>query len=133
MTRDGDLRTIFRRKLPQFDWCSLESPLTGRGIPDSNYCHDGCEGFVEFKKTEGWAVQLRSEQVGWIMRRWRHGGRVWVAVRRKSAELWLVPGDRSIQLKCHGLKAVPAEHWDGGPGAWDWERVAYLLAPPRVA
>jgi hypothetical protein len=131
--RDGDLRAIFRRKLPHFDWTSVESGGTGRGIPDSEYCHEGATGWVEFKQTDGWAVKIRAEQVGWIMRRWRHGGRVWVAVRRRSDELWVVPGDAAVQLKGHGLRAVPSEHWSGGPGSWDWERVAYLLAPPRAA
>ena len=83
-------------------------------------------------QTQGWAVRLRSEQCGWIMRRWRHGGRVWVAVRRKASELWLIPGDRAVQLKAEGLRAVPSEMWSGGPGAWDWARIAHLLAPARI-
>lgn len=132
MARDGDLRAIFRCNLPAFDWQAIESPLTARGIPDANYCFNGREGWIEAKSTSGWAVGLRPEQCGWILRRCRHGGKVWIAVRRKDDELWLVPGDRAAQLKAEGLKDLVSEHWKNGPSRWDWDRIAYLLAPPRV-
>jgi len=57
---------------------------------------------------------------------------VWVAVRRKDDELWLVPGDLSAYLKANGLEHTASEHWTGGPAKWDWGRVAYLLAPLRI-
>src|SRR6266550_8267427 len=81
---DGGLRALFRQHLPQFDWCSIESPITGAGIPDSNFCCKGVEGFIEFKQTKGWAVTLTPEQCGWISRRHRCGGRVLVAVRQQA-------------------------------------------------
>jgi Holliday junction resolvase len=133
MARDGDLRAIFRRRLTSFDFQSIETGSTGRGIPDMNYCHDGREGWIEAKQTQGWAVGLRPEQIGWLMRRARHGGRVWIAVRRKGDELWLIPGDRAAQLKSEGLKDIASEHWTNGPSRWDWDRIAYLLAPPKVS
>ncbi len=135
MARDGDLRAIFRRRLPQFMWTSVESGGTGRGIPDSHYCDQGSSGWVEFKKCTAWAVGLRPEQVGWAAQYFRHGGRSWIAVRRvrpDADELWLVPGDRAAQLKAQGLRGAPSEHWGNGPAKWDWARVAYLLAPPRA-
>jgi len=78
---NGGLRQLFRAKLPGFDWVSIESGSTGGGIPDSNYCvrtNDitGIEGWIEHKQTDGWAVTLRPEQVGWIARR--------VALRRSG-------------------------------------------------
>jgi hypothetical protein len=137
---DAGLRPLFRQHLLQFDWCSVESGLTGRGIPDSNYCREGVEGWVEFKTTPGWTVPLRPEQVGWIARRCRHGGRVWVAVRqlhpggpRQPARdsLWLIPGQLAMDAKAHGLRPFLAARsglrWDGGPGGWDWRAVAAAL------
>lgn len=133
MARDGDLRAIFRRRLPQFDWQSIETGSTGRGIPDSNYCHEGREGWVEFKAAKAWAVGLRPEQCGWILRRVRHGGRVWIAVRRKDDELWLVFGEWATELKANGLRGLQGaseeDVWsfNGGPSKWDWYQIASLL------
>ena len=116
MARDGDLRSIFRRRLPKFHWVSIETGGTGRGIPDAEYCHRGVSGWVEFKVTMAWSVDLRAEQVAWLMRRARAGGRCWVAVRRQSPggprrgqpadELWLVSGDNAAALKKEGLNAT---------------------------
>ncbi len=146
MSIDGGLRALFRQHLLWFDWCSVESGTTGRGIPDSNYCIKdavdgrGIEGWVEFKQTPGWTCPLRPEQVGWIMRRTRHGGRVHVAVRQRATAgpqrdsrdvLWLVPGGLAAQAKEHGLRGLPLGRgvaaWHGGPGAWDWRAVAAVL------
>jgi hypothetical protein len=132
MARDGDLRAIFRRRLPQFMWTSVESGGTGRGIPDSHYCGGGAAGWVEFKRTLGWTVGLRPEQVGWALQYGRHGGRAWVAVRRKDDELWMVPGAYAAEIKEHGLKPVfecriPGVWYSGGPSGWGWAAIARLL------
>ena len=138
---DGGLRALFRANVPG-DWTSIESGTTGGGIPDSNYCIRGAEGWVEHKQAEGWAVTLRPEQVGWIMRRVRNGGRVWVAVRRANAggprrgeavdELWLLRGRLAVEAKAGGLRPLdgaPGVHcWHHGPSAWDWRAVARVLA-----
>ena len=135
MARDGDLRAIFRRKMPQIDFTSIETGSTGRGIPDSNGCVNGVEFWVEFKQTSAWAVRIRPEQCGWILRRCRHGGRVWIAVRRVreySDELWLVPGQLAAELKAGGLNGLVAKslggvRWAGGPVKWDWDQIAEVL------
>lgn len=115
--------------------------MTGRGVPDSNYCCEGVEGWIEFKVTAGWTVAMRPEQVGWLMRRSRAGGRCWVAVRRRcpsgprrepADELWLFPGVDALVLQSDGLAAfsralTPAQRWEGGPAKWDWGRIADLL------
>lgn len=137
---DGDLRPLFRANLRDFDWTSIESGTTGGGIPDSNYCCGGHEGWIEFKQTSGHAVTLRPEQIGWIARRVRHGGRVHIVVRRKAPggprspscdELWLIPGGLAVEAKVGGLRGL-AEHpkvhtWHHGPAAWHWRAVATLL------
>jgi hypothetical protein len=138
---DGGLRGIFRKKLPHFHWQSIEVGTVGRGVPDSNYCHRGVEGWVEFKKTDGWIVSLRPEQVAWLLRRYRAGGRCWVAVRRQTKggprsgppcdELWLIRGYAAAELKARGLKKVDhravAGVWHDGVAQWDWAEAERLL------
>lgn len=156
---DGGLRPIFRDKLRVgFDWTSVETGGTGRGVPDSNYCAKvemtagmaldpvldvsatvvkGVEGWIEFKQTSGWACTLRPEQVGWLVRRSMHGGRVFVATRRyhdghsraeATDELWLHSGQWARELKSEGLRAVdPLGVWHGGPSGWDWDEIRRLL------
>jgi hypothetical protein len=131
MAKDGGLRSLFRENLPKFHWTSIESPLTGMGTPDANYCYDSIEGWIEFKQTKGWAVTLRVEQVGWLLRRTRAGGRTFVAVRRKN-ELYLFRGSDARSLRENGIKgALPVAHETGGPAKWRWLWLATLLAPPR--
>jgi len=80
---DGGLRVEFRHRMPTWQWTSIESPLTAPGAPDSEYCAPGGgQGWIEFKATHAWAVKFRPLQPGWISRRARLGGSVFVAVRR---------------------------------------------------
>lgn len=146
---DGGLRQLFRTNLPQFDWCSIESGSTGGGIPDMNYCTRvygddadgyGKEGWLELKQTPGHRVTLRPEQVGWISRRVRAGGRVWIAVRQQAPAgprreardaLWLIPGADAKLALTSGLAsptgAVRWSCWHGGPARWDWPQIAAQL------
>ncbi len=143
---DGGLRKEFRKHVIGFDWQSIESATTGGGIPDSNWCHKGREGWIEFKQTNGWAVTLEPAQIGWIARRVRHGGRVHVAVRRRTQggprvgppvdQLWLFSGALAVPARTSGLRgawAGEAHRWDGGPSSWDWDAVAEVLRaqPPE--
>ena len=111
--------------------------MTGRGIPDSNGCYQGCEFWVEYKTTSRWSVDLRPEQVGWILRRTRAGGCVWVAVRRlcpggprtaAADELWVFKGSVVKELKEKGLRGVaPEALYPGGPAKWPWATMLTLL------
>lgn len=140
MATDGGLRPLFRQRLPEMDWCTIESGLTGGGIPDSNCCFQGVEFWVEFKRTTGWAVSLRPLQVAWHSRRARAGGRSWIAVRREvlpgprstaADELWLVRGAEVVALKRLTLKKIPRAaiggQWAGGPAGWVWGEIAQAL------
>lgn len=143
MSIDGGLRSLFRQNI-MGDWCSVESGTTGGGIPDSNYCIEGHDGWIEYKQTTGWAVTLRPEQVGWIARRVRNGGTVWIAVRQQAPAgprrpprdaLWLFRGTWAARAKAEGLRgpwvaeAAPADlHvYDGGPARWGWRAIHGLL------
>jgi len=131
MATDGNLRRLFRENLRDFDWLAVETGLTTRGVPDANYCCDGAEGWIEAKTTIGWRVAVRPAQVGWAERRLRCGGRVFVAVRRKRAELWLFSGWALRPLTSRRLDTVaPLGCWRGGPSRWDWEEVRQLLTVP---
>lgn len=136
---DGGLRPIFRQHLRAgWHWQSVETGLIGGGVPDSNYCVGGREGWVEYKRASANAVGLRPAQVAWLDRRGRAGGRVTIAVRRvrraraRSApcdELWLLEGAKAVRVAELGLAASDAVllRCDGGPAHWDWEQVEVVL------
>lgn len=135
---DNGLRPLFHRRLPDLHWQAIELGVVGRGVPDSNYCADNVEGWVEFKATESHAVGLRPEQVGWTLRRMRAGGRVFIATRRQhdggpllgppTDELWMHEGWDAAVLKAEGLNAAPPVlHLEGGPSRWDWGLVRSTL------
>ena len=141
MEIDGGLRPIFRNKLKAgWHWQSIETGGTGLGVPDSNFCCNGVEGWVEFKQTDGWTVDLRSEQVGWIRTRRQRGGRVFVAVRRKNQggprrgapvdELWLWDGSLSSELRNGGLRINEPYLYrgEGGPEKWNWKTIGSILS-----
>jgi len=128
---DANLRQIFRKHLPEFDFQSVETWSTGRGVPDLNYCCEGIEGWIELKATRGWRVNVSPEQVGWTERRLRAGGRVFIAVRRKARvddTLFLLPGSAARTL-ADGQRCSqnPLDFWPGGPRSWNWIAIKSLL------
>lgn len=136
--QDGGLRATFRLHLPRFHWTSVETTGTDAGVPDSNYCLGGVEGWVEFKKTGAWSLSLAPAQVGWHLRRVRAGGKVMIATRRLHAggarlglpvdELWLHAGGDAGRLQAGGLRgAPPVLMCSGGPAKWDWSAVEWCL------
>lgn len=137
MSVDGNLRPLFRQNLPQIFFTSIETGGTGRGVPDSYGCGGGVSFWIEYKLTSTWAVSLRPEQVAWLSRHARAGGKGFVAVRRKTIEgprkgpacdeLYLVPGFLAAELKKHGLKAVPFQRHEGGPSKWKWPTIGEML------
>lgn len=134
---DGGLRGLFEQNMRRVHWQAIETGLTGKGVPDLNGCLDGVDFWVELKQTPEWAVTLEPEQVGWILRRCRKGGRVFIAVRRKCAagprrpaadELWLMAGAEAREAKDGGLRAVnPLGVWTGGPSQWAWDDLLAIL------
>ncbi len=119
--RDGGLRQIFQKYLPEFHWQSVETFSTGRGVPDLNYCFRGTEGWIELKRRVGNRVALSPEQIAWIERRGRAGGRVFVAVR-KNGLFWLYKGANARLLD------VPELVGEGRPQSWPWEAIKRVLA-----
>jgi hypothetical protein len=131
--KDGDLRTLFRIKLPKYQWTSIETAGTASGVPDSEYCSPwGAQGWIEFKKTTAFSIpSLDAFQVAWLMRRCRSGGNAWIAVRRmpiakkynEADELWLMRGDQAEALFNGGLESTSAWMWIGGPSNWNFQEI----------
>ena len=142
MTQDDGLRRLFRQNLPMVHWISVETGVTDPGVPDLNGCAQGVEFWLECKATQGWAVTLRPEQIGWLERRARAGGRTFIAVRRHCAagarrrmadEVWLFWGRDARRLKLLGLKVLaPLAVFSAGPANWDWERLGIILLGQRL-
>lgn len=139
---DGGLRKEYRTRLPAVHWQAIETGLTGRGVPDTNGCWQGVEAWIENKKAKGWQVKMRSEQIAWLERRIRAGGRAFIAVRRTvpasaqrpaSDALWLLAGHAGRHLinKGGSLQNLPKSAilgcWQGGPSGWDWAAFAKCL------
>jgi hypothetical protein len=134
--KDGGLRTLFREKFPQFQWSSIETAGTISGVPDSEFCSQGgIQGWIEFKKTTKYYVQINPFQVAWLMRRCRYTGNAWIAVRRTPTakkhegvdELWLMWGNQAEALFYNGLEATHSIIWSGGPGNWNWDEIEKIL------
>lgn len=135
--KDGDLRTLFRNKLRQFQWTSIETAGSASGVPDAEYCTpEGIQGWVEFKVTKIYYVHIKPLQVSWIDRRARYGGNVWIAVRRVPIaqihtgvdELWLMHGRQAQALEKGGLQNTRAIRWFGGPSSWNYDQIADILS-----
>jgi hypothetical protein len=128
MASDGGLRKIFREHLKDFDWQSVETHITSRGVPDLNYCSNGAEGWIELKSCKHWRVAIRPEQVAWAERRMRKGGRVFLAVIRDRSELYLYHARDMRRLCSERLDAVePLGRWQGKASQWDWFHIRHLL------
>jgi hypothetical protein len=136
MNKDGDLRSIFRTKFTGWQWSSIETAGTASGVPDSEFCTpEGIQGWVEFKKTHIFYVEVKTFQVSWLMRRTRYGGNAWIAVRRLPLskrergvdQLWLMRGNQAERLFEGGLENVYALCWEGGPGNWNYDQIASTL------
>jgi hypothetical protein len=130
--KDGGLRQIFRHSIAEWQWTSIETAGTASGVPDSEFCATcGVTGWIEFKATKKFYVQIKPLQVAWINRRHRMGGKVWIAVRREhkdgSDELWLMDGSQIVPLFEGGLNNVSATCWKGGPKVWNFNEVREIL------
>jgi len=132
--KDGGLRQIFRSEFRPWQWSTIEVGATAGGIPDNEFCTPtGTQGWIEFKQTHIWYVQIKPLQVAWLMRRCRYGGRAWIGVRRWrnvdcEDQLWLMKGDQAEALCREGLQGVHAYCWEGGPGNWNFKEIGDMLS-----
>jgi hypothetical protein len=121
---DGGLRKNFQKHLPQVHWQPVETGLISMGVPDINYCYEGIEGWIEYKKSDlNDRIGFRPEQIGWIKDRLRHGGRVHVAVLVEfpySMALFhgAIANEWKLLVKdlIHNAMGI----WTGSARSWDW-------------
>lgn len=146
MPTDGGLRQLFRKHIPEAHWQAVESWSTGQGVPDMNYCLEGCDGWIENKSTEAWALAhpLSPEQVAWMERRHRAGGRVLLAVRRKHSggprrgasvdELYIFgPNALRVIAETNSIKDIEFLMRCGdGPAKWWWNAVKVLMMKEKT-
>jgi hypothetical protein len=132
MAKDGGLRTIFRTQFRNWQWSTIEVGAIAGGIPDNEFCTpDGAQGWIEFKQTHIWYVQIKPLQVAWLERRCRYHGNAWIGVRRwreDADELWLMRGDQATALCRDGLRGVEAWCWEGGPSRWNFTEIGNMLS-----
>jgi hypothetical protein len=126
---DGQLRQLFQKHLPSFHWQSIETWSTGRGVPDANYCYAGSEGWIEMKRAVGWRCKIEPEQIAWLERRARAGGRVFIAVRRikPPQTFWLFHGNQARLLLGRLSELTPLVLATGNPGSWPWKTIGVVL------
>jgi len=125
---DGNLGAIFQKKLPLVHWQRIETGGTGRGIPDLNGCYAGVEVWIENKKVSGHKVHtMDPQQVAWLERRVRYGGRAFVAARKvETNEFWLLPASSArLLLDKQRVMDVPFLYY-----GHDWRQIASILFGP---
>lgn len=136
---DGGLRKIFRERLPDLFWTSIETGGTAGGVPDAHFAKAGHSRWVEYKWTKGWTPKsFEPEQVAWHLRFHREGCASFIAVRRlceagprkpAADDLWLYAGCDAGLVRSEGLRgsAVPLVQCGGGPSSWTWDEVRAAL------
>lgn len=133
---DDGLRKEMHSHLRSFHWQAIESALTAKGIPDTNACGSSIEFWIEFKSIRGgWRTKVDPFQVAWMERRLRSGGRAFVAIRRRIAqvrvncdEFYLFHGSEIRKIMLDGIERVePLVFCQGGPSRWDWETIERAL------
>ena len=107
---EANLWKQLRENLKDCDLQRLESGMTSRGIPDVNGCCDGKEFWIELKYTKTNKVGIRPEQVAWMLRRRKNGGRTFILVKTQK-ELYVYPGWLAKDVLDEGLKVRPIQAW----------------------
>lgn len=99
----------------QGDVSQIESHATANGIPDTNYCVDGVEGWIELKFTKNnERIKVRPSQWVWFRRRIRAGAkRVFFMFK------WEYKGLTNYYLiRVRDLAMLDVLHSDTTPAMW---------------
>jgi hypothetical protein len=143
MVADNGLRRIVQQHLkkPDWLWTPIETGVTQAGVPDSFWAHEDTRtsGWIEHKSTNGWAVEVRPHQVGWVERHVRAGVHCTFMIRaggvgstrERGDSLWVVAGWAVRELAANGLGDLPKKailgFWAGPPAEWNWRVVQQIL------
>ena len=107
MAKESQLWTLVRQHLPKDAHVQrIETGLTGKGVPDLNYCLHGKEIWVELKSIEGNKSQLSPFQIAWLHKRTKAGGNCFVLIR-KNKEIKLYQPENLTELQKLSWKDDP--------------------------
>lgn len=94
--------------------CQVESHATANGIPDTNFCVNGVEGWVELKFVRNNdKIKVRPSQWVWAKRRIAAGGTVYFLVRHVRGQATL-----HYLMKVSDLAALDVLRSDTTPASW---------------
>ena len=101
-----------RDNFPDWSATRLESRAT-LGVPDVLIMDSkGNWHMVELKTTANMTVNMSPHQVAFLTKHAK--GSVWIAVKLTGAfghEVFLYRGDRAVDVKLEGLRAIPDKHF----------------------
>ena len=85
MPKESQLWTLIKQHIPKDAHVQrIETGLTGKGVPDLNYCQNGKEIWIELKSIQGNKSQLSPFQIAWIHNRAKAGGNCYVLIRKNK-------------------------------------------------
>jgi len=103
--REYSLWQNIRRNLTKPIWQRIETGGTGRGIPDVFGAFEGECCWIELKIAKGNRVDLRPEQIAWLIKFGQTGLKTFILVGTDKRKMYLFPGLKAIIVKDQGLKA----------------------------
>ena len=103
--REYSLWQNIRRNLIKPIWQRIETGGTGRGIPDVFGAFEGECCWIELKIAKGNRVDLRPEQIAWLIKFGQTGLKTFILVGTDKRKMYLFPGLKAILVKDQGLKA----------------------------
>ena len=124
---------------PKSHFQRIETGGTGKGIPDVNFCWKGIEVWIELKIVKGKRILLAPEQVAWMFRRTKVGGRCWIMARDiadgprkgKYDRIYLWSGEHAGEVLENGVQTDHARVFER---PYDWDAIINtLLDAPRGA
>lgn len=106
---------------------SIESRMTGGGIPDVNLCKGGREIWVELKEGDLTTSSIKPGQYIWHIKRHQAGGITWVVQRAVGGMIKVYAGKRIREFRVKPNSVVPCKIFDGTTVEGRRDLFAYLF------
>ncbi len=138
MASDGGLWKVVKRQMPGIHWQRIETQMTAAGVPDVNGCYQGREVWIELKHVPAGLLirSLSAFQCGWMLKRAKYGGNVWLLVRytKTGDQCWLYHAGQIKAVKEGGMRVDPHMKFDtNDPEGWAALRcILFNLPYPRT-
>lgn len=133
-TLEKDFWSMLKRGTKKLvDWQRIESPTTGRGIPDLDGCAFGIQAWVELKVIQAGRVKLSPYQVSWLTRRGKaKNGNCWVLGYRDHQdwdEVYLWHGRDAGKVLSEGVDAPYIGRWKrpSKNKAFPWGQIVKII------